>query len=314
MKKILFIISLVLSIFIITSCTKKDEKIVKIMVPSGAPTLGLVKIWYEEEELVDYKIEFESKSGADPLTAAITSKSHNIVIAPTNLGANLYSKNKGYVYAGTLTFGNLYLASREKINLDDLEGKTINAFAQNSTPDIILKKVLGDRINQIEIEYDSGVDHVVPKFISGTSEIALLAEPVLSNVKTKIDEDIYTIDLQTEYKNITGQVSYPQAGIFINKTFAEENKSFVDAFLEKVVESVEFVNTEKESVSDYYKELELLPDFPKEVIINSIVGSNIDFLNSSDSKSLIDEYFNVIMEFNPQFIGGKLPDKDFYLE
>lgn len=310
MKKILLVFFLFVSIFIISSCSKDDEKVVKILVPSGAPTLGLVQMWYEVEKIGDYELNFESKSGTDPLTVAFTSKSHEIIIAPSNLGANLFTKSQDYIYAGTLTFGNLYLVSREEITLDNLEGKTINAFGKNSTPDIILKKVLGNR--GVQIDYDNSVNDVLGKFVAGSYDIALLAEPVLS--KLRIDTEVYIIDLQAEYQNITGQDSYPQAGIFINKSFAKNNKKFITSFLEKVVESVDFVNTEKESASDYYKELNLLPDFPKQVLVNSIEGSNIGFVNSKDSKKLIEEYFQIIMEFNPQLIGGKLPDDDFYLE
>lgn len=312
MKRLFTCLSLILCVLIISSCGKKNDKEVKIMLPSGAPTLGFVKMWYDEEKINNYKLVFESKSGADPLTAAITSKSHEIVVAPTNLGANLYAKNKSYIYAATITFGNLYLVSREEITLDILEGKTINAFGENSTPDIILKQVIGER--NVEITYDNSVNDVVGKFIAGNVDIALLAEPVLSNAKAKIKIDLYIIDLQAEYKKLTNQESYPQAGIFINKEFAEKNKEFVSAFLEKVKESVEFVNSEKELVSDYYKKLELLPDFAKEILIDSISGSNINYVDSKNSKPLIETYFSIIMEFNPNLIGGKLPDDDFYLE
>lgn len=310
MKKILFFFSMVLFIFIISSCDKGESQTVKIMVPGGAPTLGFVKMKYDNEKILNYNIDYDLTSGPDLLRGAMTSKSHQIVVAPTNMGANLYSRNKTYIYAGTLTFGNLYLVSTEDISLNNLSGKSICAFGKESTPDIILRKVLGNQ--DVKISYsNSGID-VSLLVVAGTCSIALLAEPELSELKEKINITT-VIDLQEEYEKISQNLAYPQAGIFINKEFANENKEFVEAFLEKLKESVDFLNNEKEKVSDYYQKLKLKPERTKAVLISSIPGSNVGFLSSSESKELIEQYFEIIMEFNPDLIGNKLPDDDFYL-
>lgn len=310
MKKILFYFSMVLFIFIISSCDKGESQTVKIMVPGGAPTLGFVKMKYDSEKILNYNIEYDLTSGPDLLSSAITSKSHQIVVAPSNMGAKLYSINKTYIYAGTLTFGNLYLVSTGELTIDNLSGKSICAFGKNSTPDIILRKILEDQ--DVNISYsNSGID-VSLLVAAGTCEIALLAEPELSELKA--DVNIKTIiDLQEEYEKISENLSYPQAGIFINKAFAEENMEFVEAFLTEVEASVNFLNNEKEKVSDYYQKLKLKPLRTKAVLINSIPGSNVGFLSSSESKELIEQYFGIIMEFNPNLIGNTLPDDDFYL-
>ena len=59
------------------------------------------------KKLVIMKLNFESKSGTDPLTVAITSKSHEIVVAPTNLGANLYTKNQDLYLCRNVNFWKL---------------------------------------------------------------------------------------------------------------------------------------------------------------------------------------------------------------
>ena len=157
MKKILFFFSMVLFIFIISSCDKEESQTVKIMVPGGAPTLGFVKMKYDNEKILNYNIEYDLTSGPDLLSSAITSKSHQIVVAPSNMGAKLYSINKTYIYAGTLTFGNLYLVSTGELTIDNLSGKSICAFGKNSTPDIILRKILEDQ--DVNISYsNSGID------------------------------------------------------------------------------------------------------------------------------------------------------------
>ncbi len=312
MKKMIILFSFIL--FILTGCgndSKKDSVTVKVRIPTGAPTLSLVKMIYEDESILDYKVEYESVSGPDQLVSAITSKSHEIVIAPTNVGANLYSKNADYVYAATITFGNLFLVSNKPLTLDKLSEETIYAFGKGSTPEITLRKVLGDR--EVNITFLNNVNDVSSGFVAGTYKVALLAEPVLSLTKTKAV--VHTVlDLQDEYKKLMGTSSYPQAGIFINQDFAKKHQKFIEAFLEKVRESTEFVNSNKEMTANYYFEKGLLPNLPNEVLVNSIEGSNIGYLSGKDSKVLIEEYFNIILEYNSELIGGKIPDEDFYLE
>ncbi|QVK18722.1 ABC transporter substrate-binding protein [Mycoplasmatota bacterium] len=310
MKKNIFVLSFIFVLVILSGCAKESNEKVKVLIPAGAPTLGFVQMIHDDKEILDYDMTYESVSGPDLLVSAITSKSHQIVVAPTNIGAKLYGKSPDYVYAGTLTFGNLYLVSSEEMTIDDLENETIYAFGQGGTPEILLRKVLGDK--NVDIQFLSSVNDVNGGFNAGNYKVVLLAEPILSVVKAK--KDVYTVlDLQEEYQKLSGSSSYPQSGVFINKDFASKNEKFVEKFLEKLQSSVQYVNSEKESASDYYIEEELLPQLPKQVLINSIPGSHIEFLNSDDSKPLLEDYFNMILTFKKELIGGKLPNDDFYL-
>ncbi len=309
MKRLIIVLSFMFILITITGC-KKDIEEVKVLMPSGAPTLGFLQMIHDDEEIMGLPVSYESVSGPDLLNSAMTSKSHQIVVAPTNMGAKLYKINPHYLYAGTLTFGNLYLVSNEALSINDLENETIYAFGEGGTPEILLRKVLGDR--NVSIQFLNSVNDVNYGFTTGSYKVVLLAEPVLSVTKTK--KEVHTvIDIQAEYQSLMGTSSYPQAGVFISRDFVSNNEAFVDAFLEKLQKSVEFTNTDKESASDYYIEAGLLPDLPKQVIINAIPGANIEFLNSQASKPLIETYFNMILDFKGQLIGGSLPDDEFYL-
>jgi len=311
MKKIIFLIGFIFILSSLFGCTKEKETSVKIMIPSGAPTLGFVKMMHDGNKISDYDITYKSVSGPDLLISAMTSASHQIVVAPTNIGAKLYTKNSNYIYAGTLTFGNLYLVSNEDISIDDIGNETIYAFGSGGTPEVLLRQVLGDKFNNVQ--FLNSVDDVNAGFSAGMYKVVLLAEPVLSVVKTK--KTVYTLlDLQTEYENYSGASSYPQSGIFIDRDFASRHQDFVTKFLETLKDSVQFVNDEKDKASDYYLEEELSPQLPKQVLINSIEGSHIQFLNSVDSKPILEAYFNMILAFKVELVGGKLPDDDFYLE
>jgi NitT/TauT family transport system substrate-binding protein len=284
--------------------------------PSGGPTYAFLNMMENNTTIENFNLEYESVSGPDLLVAAITSKSNEIVVAPTNVGAKLYNANSGYVFAGTVSFGNLYLVSKENKTMADLENAKILVFGQNSTPDIILRKILqhNNLLDKVTIEYVLDVNDARLAFVNGNYEFVLLAEPVLS--LTKKNSTVHVVlDLQEEYKKMTGLNYYPQAGVFIENTFFDRHEAFVKSFLVKLEESIDFVNEQKELAADYYINNETLkPTLPKDVIISSIPNSNVNFLDAQESKALLNDYLNLLLQFNGNTIGNKLPNDDFYLE
>ncbi len=324
MKKLNVLLSFIFILLILSGCSHKSTQTVKVIVPSGAPTLAFLKMMQDEKKIENFQMSYETVNGPDLLAIAMTQKSHQIVVAPTNLGARLYEKSPDYIYAGTLTLGNLYLVSNVETSVSELENKTICAFGQGGTPEILLRKVLElSQVDNVNIQFLNNVDDAALAFEAGTYQYALLAEPALSVLKYKINEDnqannenkvVYTLlDVQSVYQENVNSSSYPQAGVFIEKDFALKNPDFVNAFLDKLTDSISYLNTNKEDASYLYQNLELSPTYDPNALVNSIDASNIQFLNASESKPLLIDYFNMIYGFNPVLIGGKLPDDAFYL-
>lgn len=332
MKKISFLLCLMITIISLSGC-KHSSTNVKVLIPSGSPTLGLIHMIHTVAEIEDFKIDYEVTSLVDELPTAITSKDYQIVVAPTNLGANLYNKDSGYIYTGAITFGNLYLVghidNEQNVNIDDLDKQTIAAFGEGSIPQILLEKSLEsngfqivDEINedstekQVIINYFDGVNNANGQFMANQYQFALLAEPVLSVSKTKNNDIITVIDIQKEYKTITDMESYPQAGIFINKEFIEKNGEFVTEFLNKVKASAEFVNDNNEEAANIYalEKERVAPQFPKEILVNAIPQVSIRYETAEDSKAELIKFLELIYDFKSALIGGKLPDDDFFFE
>lgn len=315
-KRMFLIIIITFMSFGLVACYNNEDNntTVKVLLPAGGPALGMAQMMHEVSTINDTKIEYEVVSGPESLVAGITSASHEIVIAPTNLGAKLYNGGSNYLFAGTISLGSLFLVSKEDISIEDLENETILAFGKNSTPDIILRKLLdyNNMLDKVNIEYLNSVSDVNAQFIAGNYKVALLAEPSFS--VTRKSTDTYTVmDLQDEYKKMTGNESYPQASVFIKKEFADENKELTNEFINKVSESIIFANTYNEVASYFYTDLNIYPNIPIKVLASSIPNSNLSFIDVKDSKELVNEYLDLLFEFNPQSIGGKMPNSEFYL-
>lgn len=330
MKKWIYFLSLVVFMLVLAGCNSKDEesKTVKVIAPAGGPTLAIVDLIANLSELDGYKIEYEVIDDPQELNNKIRTKSHEIVIAPTNAGANLYNKGSNYIYAGAVTNGNLYLVGTENVSVSELANKEIIAFGNGAVPGITLEAILKyKQIYQAQnIEYVAAVNDAQAKLISGNYKFALLAEPALSVAKIQMANKCpegqtcnlhIILDLQSAYQEMTGLSGYPQAGIFINQDFVNKHHDFVQSFLEKVAESTALVNQDPSKAADLYLEgfnRQIIPNNPpKPALIGAVAGSNIAFIPALESKPLMEAYLHMILDSNPNLVGGKLPDDDFYL-
>lgn len=308
MKKLLLLLSLLFTISLV-AC-EKEEVDVKIMAPLGSPALAQTYIQSTQPELGEnstYSVEIVG--GTDPLVAAFTSGSHDIIYAPTNLGAKLIKSGIEYKYAGAVVWGTLYIGtqSTEPIELSDLEGKELIVFGQNATPDVVTQTVLGDM--DVTIKYVGSAADAQAEILANNNAFVLLTEPLLSVTRIKVS-NLQTIDLQEEWSKITGKDKYPQAGIFVKNSLIEARPDVVKTYLELVEESVNQANETPDQIAMMAVGLEY--GLPLPVLESAIPTSSLHFENAKDSKDDLIFYFEKIMELNPALIGGELPAEDFY--
>jgi len=291
---------------------------ISVLIPFGSPALAAGKLLIDESNgdnvlsedgLVTYKTEVVN--GADPLAAAFTSQSHDVIIAPTNMGALFYNKGISYRYAGAVVYGNLYLASTDELNsIADLSGKEIVAFSQNSTPDVVLLTVLklNGLTDTVSVRYVNSVSEAQGELLAGTAEVALLAEPILSVTKTKAALSI--IDLQDEWAAATGAQSYPQAGIFIQSQLLDEYPEAADSLLNALSESIASVNNDPSGTAIALEAIEF--GLPAKIIESAIPYSHLLYSSAAESKDDLIFYYEKIIELNPALLADTLPDDDFF--
>ena len=250
--------------------------------------------------------------GSDPLVASFTSETSQVIVAPTNLGATLYQKEVPYQLVATLVWGNLYLISNEELTFDDLSGRKITAFGQGSTPDIVLQTILKEKglLDSVEIEYLASVSDVQSMFAAGEIDVAVIAEPSLSVLKTKVDEVNVVVDFQEQWGELYGVTSYPQASLFVHQDLIENHSEVIEPLLAQIETSVDFAN---QSPTEMAKEaIETGLEIPEPIIAASTPNSHLIFKTAEEAKEEIQLYLEKLYEFDPKTVGGALPNDDFY--
>ena len=285
-----------------------------ILVPSGSTAMSVAHFAATKPELGDHVMYSVNPyvQGSDPLVAAFTSETSQVIVAPTNLGATLYQKEVPYQLVATLVWGNLYLISNEELTFDDLSGRKITAFGQGSTPDIVLQTILKEKglLDSVEIEYLASVSDVQSMFAAGEIEVAVIAEPSLSVLKTKVDEVNVVVDFQEQWGELYGVTSYPQASLFVHKDLIENHSEVIEPLLAQIETSVDFAN---QSPTEMAKEaIETGLEIPEPIIAASTPNSHLIFKTAEEAKEEIQLYLEKLYEFDPKTVGGALPNDDFY--
>ncbi len=304
MKRILATAAAVLCLFVLSACQKPAA--VTVIVPSGSPALAQIYIQSDP----DYDVDVVN--GADPLVAAFGSGSHDVIFAPTNLGAKMIASGSAYVFAGTVVWGNYYLVTTGKtsFSFSDLAGQTIYAFGPNQTSDIILRHLLTslDIAADLVFPPDPTVATLAAMFAVDPSLIVMTAEPSLSTIQAAV-AGVQVIDLQNVYELVSGTSAYPQAGVFLR---ADLDPTIAARFLSDLAASVAAVNDDP--VGAAADAVDLGFGFTETVMMAAIPGSHLDFVSAADSRVAIEAYFTIIMGINAALIGGTLPNDAFYYQ
>lgn len=294
-----------------------EKKSIKVVAPSGAPTLSMIKMFKETPNLQEnIEIDYESLKSPDVLSSKLMSGEADIAVVPTNLASSFYNRGLPYKLAASNVWGVLYLVSSEEINtLEDLKGKEVYTMGRGLTPDIVFRFILDqngiDPDKDMNLRYLTGSTELASSLIAGESEIALISEPILSKVILKKGDVKVNLDIQEEWSKVTKlSSSYPQASLIIKEDIIESNPDFVDAFIKEFEESIKWANENSTEAGNYSEELQT--NLNAKIVDKSIERINMKFVAAQEAKEAIETYLNVLFEYSPESVGGKLPDDDFY--
>ncbi|TCK92737.1 NitT/TauT family transport system substrate-binding protein [Natranaerovirga hydrolytica] len=302
---------------------KEEESVetitIKVAAPAGAPTLSMIKMFKEEPDFGEnIEVIYETVKSPDLMASRVVSQEVDIAVVPTNLAASLYNREVNYKIAASTVWGILYVVGNEPLNeIEGLKGETIYTMGRGLTPDIILRYVLSnngiDPDTDVNLNYMGEASELASTFIAGNSDITLIPEPALSNIMINKEDTKIVLDLQEEWSKINdSDTAYPQASLIIKNEIIEDYPEFIEAFLNEYNNSILWLEDNVEIAGEYSQALET--GLSKDAVINGLSRSNIEYKSMQESKEALETYLNILFEYSPEVIGGKLPDENFYFE
>lgn len=268
---VMLLVALVLSIGLLTACNKDNKKgngndvTLTFAAPEGTPALAIARLITDNKSIsgknVNYKIVNPSNI-AKEMQAGLS----DLVIMPVNAGATLINKGADYKLVSVAVDGSLYLVGKSEkattLTIDDIKGKKIACIGQQGVPGLVFRYILkANNISIVDSPEDVTENSVYIKYASdgtqaraavenGSVNYAVVGEPAATTFKTKGFKA--QMDLQAEYKKVSGKETYPQAGIFVKSSLASD-AAFMDALFAALKVSKEWVKNNPQSVNDFMK-------------------------------------------------------------
>lgn len=339
-KKIISILASLFLIISLTGCTQnelekvntpeteqanttlQDEKeTVRIAALKGPTGMGMVQLMDNDEtgvSAIDYDISL--LESPDDIVGKVINKEIDIAAVPTNLALTLYNKTQGEIQLIAVnSLGGLYVLEngQEIHSIADLKGKTISASGKGATPDFVLQYIL--KQNSMEQDKDVMVDFTLSHadlaaaMASGDVKLGMLPQPHVTTAMMKNPDLRIALDITAEYKEASGtDYILPMGCIIVQKEFANEHKELVQKFIEEYKASIDFVNSEHEKSSVLMEKYKILPNAV--IALKAIPYSSIVYMEATEVRESLDAYYQILFDFEPKSIGGKLADDGFYYQ
>lgn len=295
---------------------KHADKI-RVYALKGPTGMGMSKLMDDAANgNTELNYEFTVAGSPDEVKSEIITGNFDIAAVPSNLAAVLYTKCPDTVrIAAVNTLGVLYiLENGNTINsIEDLNGKTIYATGQASTPEYALNYILDAFDIDCTVEYYTEHAELATKMIAGENDIGMLPVPNATTVLMKSDARI-ALDLTELWQQavaIKGEASeLCQGCIVINQKFADEYPEDVAAFLADYEASVKYVNENPDEASVMIEKQGIIP--AAAIAKAAIPNANIVYIDGDEMKESLSGFFAVLHSFAPASVGGSIPNDNIY--
>ena len=303
--------------------TKETEPVeVNVTALKGPTAMGMVSLMDDVDngKVDSENYKFTIAASIDEVTPAISQGETDIAAVPANVASVLYNKLEGGVQVLAVnTLGVLYIVENGDTvqSAADLKGKTIYASGKGATPEYALNYILQqnglDPAADVTIEWKSEHSECVAALAQDPSGIAMLPQPFVTTAQMKNPDLRVALDLTEEWDKVQEDAQEPGAlltGVVVVRTeFAKENPEAVSDFLERYKASVDFVNENVDEAAQLVGQYDIVT---AEVAQTAIPECNIVCITGDEMQEKLSGYLSALNNQNPEAVGGKLPDDDFY--
>ena len=252
------------------------------------------------------------------VTAALINRSADIAALSTNVAANLSAKSDGAIQVLAVnTLGVLYILEKGDSvqSMADLAGKTLLApsTGKGANPEYILNYLLeqsGVDPAQVDIQWITPQE-ITAQMTTSEAGICMLPVPAATALLLQDSGVRQALSLSEEWDKLE-RGSLPMGCIVARTEFVEEKPELVESFLDLYEDSISFMsdpnNLEEAAALAARQQITA----SEAVAHAAIPQCNLTFVTGEEMKNLLEQYYSVLFQANPDSIGGSLPYDSFY--
>lgn len=297
----------------------EEQVTVRVGSLKGPTSIGLVRLMEQSTNgETSNAYEFTMETAADALLGKMMQGELDIALVPANVASVLYHKTEGGISVIDInTLGVIYMVSADTSigSMEDLVGKTVYLTGKGTTPDFALQYLLsanGISVDDVTLEYKSEATEVASVLAENPDAVGLLPQPFVT-AATKQNEALSVVLDMTEQWNLVqgeGGSTLVTGVTIVRNDFLAEHEAAVQAFLADHKASAEYANTETAATAELVVAQGIIEKAP--VAEAAIPFCNIVYMDGEEMKEALSGYLKVLEEQNAEFIGGSVPEDEFY--
>jgi NitT/TauT family transport system substrate-binding protein len=293
-----------------------DKHSYKIATLKGPSSMGMIKLIDSINNAGNTNIQIDILNDPIQVRKMMLDGTADFAILPTTMAAILYNKGLDYRLIAIPGWGTLYLVGEDTTinSWNDIRNKRVNVMAKGMTPDVVFRYLL--QKNGINPDKDITLDYSFPTHIDLANAIAarqaklgVIPEPLVSLVMHKNKKLHPIFDLNLEW-NKQQSTSIAMTAFLGSNSILKDSPQLAEQLISSYKNSVQWVNQHPDSAATLIVKYGILPDY--QVALQSIPRSNLNFVRANKIQTQIDEYLKVFYDMNPDIIGGKIPDENFF--
>lgn len=291
----------------------EDGLVTRVASLKGPTSMGLASLMTAENP----HYEFTIYASADEIVPLVAKGEVDIALVPANLSATLYQKTQGAIQAvnvntlsvlQVVTLGNVEMA-----DLSSLKGKTVYMTGKGTTPEASLRYLLeqnGVKWEELQVEFKPEATEVVSALKADPDAFAVLPEPFATVAIQQLKNHHIALSLGDEWTRVSDNGSQLVTGVTIaRKEFAEAHPAVMLQFAADAADSVQYVNGHPEDAAARIESLDIVKAGVAKL---AIPRCNLVCLTGEEMRTALSGYLDTLYGFDPQLVGGKLPDDAFY--
>lgn len=298
-----------------------DATDVNVGLIMGPPSMGLGWLIHENEEGNTFNHYNFDVAGVDysAVSASLNQGDYDIATVPSNVAAILYNNPDMKEKVKVISIGNLgllYVLTTDPTisTMEDLKGLTVYSIGEGGPPEYTFEYLLDqyDLADEVNFSFRSTPFEVLNLLQEEPNSIALLPQPFVEVAKMLVPDLRVAINVTDAWDALntdSGAQSVTTVTV-VRTAFLEEHEQAVKEYLELAKQSTDYCLEHLDEAAQWTDDYEtfLNPEIAK----NAIPECNIVTITGQEMKDILSGFLQIIYDFNPDAVGGSMPDDDFY--
>lgn len=298
-----------------------DATEVNVGMIMGPPSMGMGWMIHENEEGNTYNDYNFEVGGVDytALASKLNTGDYDIIHCPSNVGAILYNNKDLKEEVEVIDISNLgllyILTTDDSIkSMDDLKGRTVYSIGEGGPPEYTFGYLLDQEglSDDVNFSFRSTPFEVLNLLQDEENSIALLPQPFVEVAKLLVPDLKVPIDITEEWDNLkleSGAESVTTITI-VRKKFLEEHEQAVVEYLNLLKKSVAYSLSHVDEAAEWTDTYATFLN--PEVAADAIPYVNMCAITGQEMKEKLEGFLKIMYDYNPDAVGGSMPDDDFY--